>query len=79
MKIHKYIFAAAVAVALALAPAAGAHVTLQPEEAPAGGFTRLDVRVPNERDNAGTTKVACSSHPASSSSRTRRSRAGTPR
>jgi uncharacterized protein YcnI len=32
-------------------------VTLQPPEAPAGGFTRLDVRVPNERDNASTTKV----------------------
>jgi uncharacterized protein YcnI len=32
-------------------------VTLQPEEAPAGGFTRLDVRVPTERDNASTTKV----------------------
>ena len=46
-----------VAVALVLAPAAGAHVTLQPPEAPAGGFTRLEVRVPNERDNAGTTKV----------------------
>ena len=41
----------------ALAPAAGAHVTLQPSEAAAGGFTRLDVRVPNERDDAGTTKV----------------------
>jgi periplasmic copper chaperone A len=45
------------AVALLIAPAAGAHVTLQPPEAPAGGFTRLDVRVPNERDNANTTKV----------------------
>jgi periplasmic copper chaperone A len=42
---------------LALAATASAHVTLQPEEAPAGGFTRLDVRVPNERDDAGTTKV----------------------
>jgi uncharacterized protein YcnI len=30
---------------------------MQPEEAPAGGFTRLDVRVPNERDNTDTTKV----------------------
>jgi periplasmic copper chaperone A len=48
---------AAVAATLALAATASAHVTLQPEEAPAGGFTRLDVRVPNERDNAGTTKV----------------------
>jgi periplasmic copper chaperone A len=42
---------------LALAATASAHVTLQPEEAPAGGFTRLDVRVPNEDPNAGTTKV----------------------
>jgi periplasmic copper chaperone A len=57
MKIRSYSLAAAVVAILALAPAAGAHVTLQPEQAPAGGFTRLDVRVPNERDNAGTTKV----------------------
>jgi uncharacterized protein YcnI len=56
MKIRSYIVGAVVA-ALALAPAAAAHVTLQPPEAPAGGFTRLDVRVPNERDNASTTKV----------------------
>jgi uncharacterized protein len=46
------------AAALLAAPAAAqAHVTLQPNEAPAGGFKRLDVRVPNERDNASTTKV----------------------
>jgi uncharacterized protein len=56
MKIRSYIVGAVVA-ALVLAPAAAAHVTLQPPEAPAGGFTRLDVRVPNERDNASTTKV----------------------
>jgi uncharacterized protein YcnI len=37
--------------------AAQAHVTLQPNTAPAGGFTRLDVRVPNEEDAANTTKV----------------------
>ena len=48
---------AALAATLTLAGAASAHVTLQPEEAPAGGFARLDVRVPNERDNASTTKV----------------------
>jgi periplasmic copper chaperone A len=49
---------AAVAVAALLAPsAAQAHVTLQPDTAAAGGYTRLDVRVPNERDDAGTTKV----------------------
>jgi uncharacterized protein YcnI len=45
-------------LALACLPAvASAHVTLQPQEVPAGGFTRLDVRVPNERDDASTRKV----------------------
>jgi uncharacterized protein len=54
----KKTIAVATAVAALAAPAAaGAHVTLQPDQAPAGGFARLDVRVPNERDNAGTTKV----------------------
>ncbi len=43
--------------ALAAPALAQAHVTLQPEEVPAGGFTRLDVRVPNERDDASTVKV----------------------
>jgi uncharacterized protein YcnI len=57
MTVRSYIGAAVVLAVLALAPVAGAHVTLQPEQAPAGGFTRLDVRVPNERDNASTTKV----------------------
>lgn len=50
--------AAALAAATLAAPAAAtAHITLQPKEAEAGGFTRLDVRVPNERDDAGTRKV----------------------
>lgn len=41
-----------------LAPAvAEAHVTVQPNEVAAGSFTVLDVRVPNETDNANTTKV----------------------
>lgn len=57
MSIGRYILATALAAVLAIAPAAAAHVTVQPEEAPAGGFTRLDVRVPTERDNASTTKV----------------------
>ena len=57
MKIGSLILCAAATVLLALATTAAAHVTIQPEEAPAGGFTRLDVRVPNERDNASTTKV----------------------
>ena len=45
------------AVALAVPAVAGAHVTVQPSTATAGAFTRLDVRVPNERDDASTTKV----------------------
>jgi uncharacterized protein len=47
----------AVAVALVAPAAAHAHVTVQPPTAPAGGFTRLDIRVPNERDDKGTVKV----------------------
>jgi uncharacterized protein YcnI len=45
------------ATLLAAPAAAQAHVTIQPKEVPAGSFVRLDVRVPNERDDAGTTKV----------------------
>jgi uncharacterized protein YcnI len=46
------------AAALLAAPAAAqAHVTIQPKEVPAGSYARLDVRVPNEREDAGTTKV----------------------
>jgi len=45
---------AAVAVA---APAAQAHVTLNPRSVTANSFGRLDVRVPNERDDASTRKV----------------------
>ena len=44
-------------LALAAPVGASAHVTLQPEEAPAEDFTVLDVRVPNEQDDAATTKV----------------------
>ena len=54
---RKTIAVACAATALALPGSAQAHVTLQPDEAPAGGFARLDVRVPNERDDASTTKV----------------------
>jgi len=49
---------AVLATAALFAPAAMGHVTLQPTEAPAGAFTRFDVRVPNERDDAQTTRVA---------------------
>jgi periplasmic copper chaperone A len=43
--------------ALAVPATAGAHVTLNPREWEAGGFARFAVRVPNERDDADTTRV----------------------
>lgn len=43
--------------ALSLPALAQGHVTVQPAEAPAGAFTRVDVRVPNEKDDEGTAKV----------------------
>jgi periplasmic copper chaperone A len=56
--IRKLVPTALLALAL-LAPAtAEAHVTVQPNEAPEGAYTVLDVRVPNETDDATTTKVA---------------------
>lgn len=49
--------AAAAVAALALPSAAAAHVTVVPPSAPAGSYSVFDVRVPNERDDAATTKV----------------------
>jgi uncharacterized protein YcnI len=49
--------AASAAVALAAPAAARAHVTVQPKEAPAGGFARLDVRVPSEEPTTPTKKI----------------------
>jgi periplasmic copper chaperone A len=54
---HRKIVLAGATLALAVPSAAQAHVTLQPKEAAAGGFTVENVRVPNERDDAATTKV----------------------
>jgi uncharacterized protein len=53
----KRLLVAVTGAALLVPAAAQAHVTINPSEAPAGGFTQLDVRVPNERDNASTVKV----------------------
>ena len=47
----------ALALGAALPAAAQAHVTLQPNTATAGAYTRLDVRVPNEKDNESTNKI----------------------
>jgi uncharacterized protein YcnI len=51
-------FAIAVLGAL-LAPAvAQAHVSLHPNEVPTGAFATLDIRVPNESEDANTVKLA---------------------
>ena len=49
--------AAAAAAALALPAAASAHVTVNPNTATQGGYTKVTFRVPNERDDASTTKL----------------------
>jgi periplasmic copper chaperone A len=58
MKAKSLVGAALLALALLVPAAAQAHVTLQPNEAPEGAYTVLDVRVPNETESANTTKVA---------------------
>jgi uncharacterized protein YcnI len=58
MKAKRLVPAALLALALLAPAAAQAHVTLQPNEAPEGAYTVLDVRVPNESDSENTTKVA---------------------
>jgi uncharacterized protein len=58
MKARKLVPAALLVLALLVPAAAQAHVTLQPNEAPEGAYTVLDVRVPNESDSENTTKVA---------------------
>jgi uncharacterized protein YcnI len=54
---YKKIAVVTAVAALAVPAAAQAHVTVQPNAAAAGSFTVLNVRVPNERDNASTAKV----------------------
>lgn len=58
MRARQLVPAALLALALLVPAAAQAHVTLQPNEAPEGAYTVLDVRVPNESDSENTTKVA---------------------
>jgi uncharacterized protein len=57
MSKKKIVTGAVAAGALAVPAAAQAHVTLQPKTAVAGAYTVETVRVPNEKDNAATTKV----------------------
>ena len=52
------LLAVASALALVAAPAAFAHFAFVPGEAPARSFARLQLSVPNERDDASTVRVA---------------------
>ncbi len=56
MKQRLVLLAAAASAALVLAAVAQAHVTVHPNALPAGGFTMVNVQVPNERPKP-TTKV----------------------
>ena len=58
MSRHRLTALAAAAAALALPAAADAHVSIHPNVIPQGAFTKLSLRVPNETDNATTTRVA---------------------
>jgi uncharacterized protein YcnI len=55
---HRLAAGAAAAAVLALPASADAHVSIHPNVVPAGAFTKLSLRVPNETDNAMTTRVA---------------------
>lgn len=60
MKLASRVAAGAVSVCLIVIGAAGpvsAHVTVNPREAPAGGFVKLGFRVPNEQGQAATNKL----------------------
>ena len=58
MKTRLALFVAVAAVAaLAMVGAAQAHVTVHPNALPAGGFTVINIQVPNERGNASTVRV----------------------
>ena len=54
---RRYIALAGMGATLGLAGSAQAHVTVHPNVIPEGAFAVLNVRVPNETDDADTTKV----------------------
>lgn len=55
-RVTRALVVAAVAF-MAVGPMAAAHVTVNPGEATKGGYAALTFRVPNERDDSGTTAV----------------------
>ncbi|WP_210495791.1 YcnI family protein [Patulibacter sp. SYSU D01012] len=60
---------ATVGAVLAAPALASAHVTIQPPDAPAGSYAVVAVRVPNEQDDHGTTKVQVRFPPGVASAR----------
>lgn len=56
MKNHAAALAAAI-LALAAPAAASAHISIHPNEVPAGAFATLDVRVPGEQQGAHVTQI----------------------
>jgi uncharacterized protein len=54
---RRAVFTLVAAGALLVPAAAGAHVSVHPNAIPAGANATLDIRVPNEMDNATTTKL----------------------
>lgn len=68
LRVTRALAVAAVAV-VAAAPMALGHVTVDPGEATKGGYAALAFRVPNERDDSGTTSLQVNlpeDHPISS-------------
>ena len=68
LRVTRALAVAAVAL-VAAAPMAVGHVTVNPGEAPRGGYAALAFRVPNERDDSGTTSLQVNlpeDHPISS-------------
>ncbi|MGH2808286.1 MAG: YcnI family protein [Actinomycetota bacterium] len=59
-----YIAAVAAATVALSATSAFAHVTVKPSEAIAGGFETFVIQVPNERDDAATTRIEVQFPPA---------------
>jgi periplasmic copper chaperone A len=57
LKRSALVAAAAGAIVLALAGPASAHVTVNPNTATQGGYTKITFRVPNETDDTNTTKL----------------------
>jgi periplasmic copper chaperone A len=55
---RRFAFAVALAGMLVLPSLAQAHVSLHPNEVPTGSFATLQIRVPNESENANTVKLA---------------------